>query len=276
MTPISIAFSPCPNDTFLFHAWATGRIAKQFPIQPVLADIQNLNEWALQSKYPLIKISMSCLGHILDDYHLLPVGCALGSGVGPKLIAKKGLQLDQLSGCTVAIPGKNTTAGLLYDWLLPKPAKKVFSTYDQIAPMIASGQVDAGVIIHETRFTFQNLGLEEIADLGQLWEVKYKMPLPLGGIAMRRDLSQDTQQGWIKALQESLLFAWLNPQASANYVLKFSQEKNPKVVGQHISTYVTQETFQLSSEGISSIDTFLKLAREKGQIPAHPLPWLAE
>lgn len=275
MQKIPVAFSPCPNDTFLFHAWVSGRVAKQFPIQPVLADIQHLNEWALQDKYPLIKISISCLGHVLEHYHLLPVGCALGHGVGPKLIAKKNLKLDQLAHCTVALPGKNTTAALLYDLLLPSSAKKIFTSYEQIAPMIARGEVDAGVIIHETRFTYQNLGLKEVVDLGELWTERYHSPLPLGGIAARRDLSQDTLQGMIQALRESLLCAWMDPQGASKYVLELSQEKDPKVVGQHISTYVTQETFQLSNEGISSIDTMLKLSREQNLIPPCNQPWMA-
>ncbi len=276
MSKLPVAFSPCPNDTFLFHAWAKGRVGKQVPIEPILADIQNLNERAIEGKYPLVKVSMHCLGHILDRYHLLPVGCALGHALGPKLIAKKGFRLEQLTESTIAIPGRDTTANLLCHLLLPPAKKKIFTSYNQIVPMIASGEVDAGVIIHETRFTFVGLGLYELADLGALWEEKYQIPLPLGGLAVQRNLAPDLLQNIIQTLQESLLSAWLDPQASANYVLKWSQEKDPRVVGQHIATYVTQETFRLSPQGVSSIDTLLRMGRESGHMPPCAFPWMAQ
>ncbi len=137
------------------------------------------------------------------------------------------------------------------------------------------GEVDAGVIIHETRFTFMHLGLQELCDLGMMWEEKYRTPLPLGGIAAHRNLAPDLLESIIKSLQESLISAWLDPHASSDYVMQWSQEKDPKVAAQHISTYVTQETWQLSPKGISSIDTLLKLARERGLMPSCSLPWMA-
>ena len=275
MEKLSAAFSLCPNDTFLFHAWATGRVGKQIPLRPVLSDIQNLNEWALQEKYPLIKVSMHCFGQIQNHYQLLPVGCALGHGLGPKLVSKVPFALSQMTDKVVAIPGKDTTASLLCHLLLPDPKKTIYTTYDQIVPLIQQDKADAGIIIHETRFTFQSLGLAELADLGTLWEKTYNSPLPLGGIAVHRNLNSPSLQNIIKALQESLLCAWLDPQASASYAMERSLEKDPKVVGQHISTYVTQETFQLSSVGISAVDALLKLSREKGLMPLCSLPWMA-
>ena len=162
MTNLKVAFSPCPNDTFIFHAWLKGLISSPINIQPVLEDVQTLNELAMQKRYPVSKISCYCLGLIEDEYQMLSSGAALGYGCGPKIIAKDKFPLEELGSKRIAIPGRQTTAHFLLDLLAPKPIEKRFCSYNEIADLIRSGAVDCGLIIHESRFTFAAQGFNEI------------------------------------------------------------------------------------------------------------------
>ncbi len=273
---LPIAYSPCPNDTFLFHAWATGLVGQEYPISPVLADVQHLNEWAQQKKYPVSKVSMHCLGHILNDYVLLPSGCALGYSCGPKIIASKAFDIRNIASKRIAIPGRDTTAHLLFNVLLDPATEKHFCTYDQVLRMIRSGLVDCGLIIHETRFTFQDSGFVEIADLGDLWESRYHLPLPLGGIVAKRSLGQETLNDISAIIQASLKLAYQDPQCSRDYVFMHSIEKEPEVIRKHIELYVNQDTLGLTEKGRAAIDKLLQLAREHDLIPPNTNNWLFE
>ncbi len=274
--PLPIAFSPCPNDTFLFHAWATGLVGKEMPIIPTLADVQHLNEGALKGIYPISKVSIYTAGLIRDYYVLLPTGCALGHSCGPKIIAKKPFTLSQMGSKRIAIPGIDTTAHLLFNVLIEPAAEKIFCRYDEVTELVRSGIVDCGLIIHETRFTFERDGFVEIADLGAIWEQRYALPLPLGGIVAKRSLGQETLTSLNTYLQASLRYARQHPHASMSYILEHSMEKDPQVVQQHIDLYVNDETANLSAKGQAAIDTLFRLGQERHLLPTSSQHWLFE
>lgn len=243
---MKIAISPCPNDTFLFAPWILGHIGK--PPSVTFADIQQLNLWALEKKFPLIKISIATLPY-LTDYELLPVGTALGFHVGPKIIARKNYTLNDLAHLKVAVPGKQTTAHLLLQKLCPEPQKKHFCLFHEISDLLKNGTVDAGVIIHESRFTFESEGFVEIADLGELWHERFGLPLPLGGLALLKNHPQRLEI--IEILQQSYDYAYAHSDRLMPYIMKHAQY--PDVVLSHIKTYVNSETRELSQKGLEAI-----------------------
>ena len=251
---MKVAISPCPNDTFLFHAWIAGHVGKEIPPQVVFADIQHLNEWALKEAYPLIKLSFPCFAKVAHAYQLLPIGSALGYNCGPKLISKTFFPLSQLPQKRVAIPGKNTTAHLLLSNLLPNPKEKIFCLYNDITDLIEKQIADCGVIIHESRFTFQQVGFHEIVDLGEMWHQQKKIPLPLGGIAIARTTPKPVKERIITILRASLKHAQTAPDDLLPFILHHSQEKDSVTVHKHIQTYVNRETEQLSTNGKRAIE----------------------
>lgn len=257
---MKLAFSPCPNDTFLFHAAIHGLVPFEEPLEATLADIETLNEWALHGKYPVTKVSFPVMREIQAEYALLPVGAALGFGVGPKLIAKKRLLLSDIPHLRIAIPGRHTTAYFLLRTLLEEPKEAHFCLYNQIFKLINEGDVDAGLIIHEQRFTFASSGFYEIADLGALWEERTSLPLPLGCIAAKRQLGQARIGSLATLLKKSLLYAYAHPAASASYIQQHAQERDPLVIQRHIETYITKETLQLSSEGVKAVEKILLIS----------------
>jgi len=251
------ALSPCPNDTFLFHAWIEGVVGQELPIVPSFADIQQLNLWALQATYPLIKLSFPCFSKVVEKYQLLPIGSALGFHCGPKIVAKKLFPLNELSQKKVAIPGKETTAHFLMERLLGSHKAKRFCLYHEVFSLIEKGEVDCGLIIHESRFTFQEAGCVEIVDLGELWHRQTHLPLPLGGLAIARSLPDATKAKVIDILHASLASARTLPNRCISFILKHSQEKDRDIVKKHIDLYVNQETEHLSEKGIESIEQLL-------------------
>jgi 1,4-dihydroxy-6-naphthoate synthase len=260
MTKVAVAFSPCPNDTFLFHAWVQRLVPSALEISPVFGDIEQLNEWALEGRYPVTKISTACLPQVTHLYRLLPVGSALGFNCGPKIIAKTPFSLSELSSKRVAVPGKHTTAHCLLNLFAPSPHKKHFCLFHETADLIDNGAVDAGVIIHEQRFTFKQKGFVEIADLGELWHQHTALPLPLGSIVVRKDVGDDAFEEISHSLKSSLEYAWNHPHASEHYVSMHSQEKDLVVIKKHIQTYVNAETLQLSAQGYEAIQQLIPIA----------------
>lgn len=254
---MKVALSPCPNDTYLFHAWIEGFVGQDIPPDAVFADIQKLNESALTDTFSLIKLSFHSLSRLWHAYQLLPVGSALGNHCGPKIISKMPFSLEELPTKTIAVPGEGTTAHLLLERLLPPAKKKVFCLYHEIVSLVDQGIADCGVIIHESRFTFQTLGFVEIADLGEMWYEETLAPLPLGGLAISRRVPDATKKRIVAILRESLRYAQVNPQSSLPFILHHSQEKEEISVRKHIATYVTEETDQLSTMGIKAIETLL-------------------
>ena len=249
----SIGISPCPNDTFALYALFNESIT-DLVLDVSIQDLQQLNQRAQKKELDIVKVSMFQFSKLLDDYILLPVGCALGHNVGPKIIGKT--FATSFEDKCIAFAGKDTTAHFLFD-LFFTCKEKVFCPYFEITQKIQDGTVDYGVIIHETRFTFESLGLVECYDLGALWEKRFCLPLPLGGIVAKRNLVD--LEKITKSLFSSLQYAKKYCKKTMEFVLKHSIEKDPEVVKKHIETYVTQETQMLTPIGIQAIQCFLEL-----------------
>lgn len=258
---IPVAFSSCPNDTFLFHAWVHNLIDAR--CEPSLHDIEQLNQLAIKRRFPLIKVSFGCLPLLLENYAMLPVGAALGHGCGPLIVAREPFDLSDLSTKRIAIPGEHTTAHLLLQTLAPEPLEKHFCLYHEIDDLLHAGTVDCGLIIHEQRFTHP---FHLIADLGALWEERFALPIPLGCLVADKSLGHEKLEQLTTTLRASLQYAWDNPEASADYVRTHAQDKDPVVIHQHIDTYVTEETLNLSPTGRKAINHLLNHAKHTNHL----------
>jgi 1,4-dihydroxy-6-naphthoate synthase len=254
MPTIDLGFSPCPNDTFIFDALVNHKIdTKGYDFKLHLEDVQTLNEWALEGKLPYSKISYGVWPKLKDQYQLLQSGGALGKGVGPLLIYK-GMQPDA-STMRVAIPGRDTTAHLLFSLAFPEVTNKVFLVFNEIEDAVLSGKVDAGVIIHENRFTYAARGLTQWMDLGQYFETSFNAPIPLGGIIARKDQPQETIQLMDRLIQESVAYAFKNSyQTLPEFVQCHAQEMSEQVMRQHIDLYVNDFSIQMGEVGKNAID----------------------
>lgn len=264
---VSLAISPCPNDTFVFHALVGGLVPDAPAVDVTYADIDETNNLALRSTVDLIKVSYAALPWLRPYYTLLPCGGALGRGCGPLLLAR---QERDLTDATVAVPGDRTTAYLLFRlWAAAgrkRPARIEVVPFHEIMPGVADGRYDAGLVIHEARFTYPKYGLVALVDLGEWWEEDTGLPIPLGAILARRDkIDAPAAADWIRA---SLRHAWADPAASQEYVLSHAQEMDPEVVKQHIALYVNEFTLDLGDEGRAAVDTLLR--RAATEIPGWP------
>lgn len=269
LPPLSLGFSPCPNDTFIFHALVHGQVADAPAFAPVLLeDVETLNTWALAGKLAVTKLSFHALGHVLDRYLLLTAGAALGRGCGPLLVARRPLPPEELPGLRIAIPGKLTTAALLLRLFAPTGAEPVVMRFDRIMPAVAAGEVDAGVIIHESRFTYQQHGLHLVRDLGAWWEETTGHPIPLGGIAVKRELGRERILAVEAAIRQSLRQARQAPERAMPYIRRHAGELADPVIRDHINLYVNDFSLNLGSEGRAAIGEFLLRARSAGIIPA--------
>ncbi|MEH1129159.1 1,4-dihydroxy-6-naphthoate synthase [Micromonospora sp. CPCC 206061] len=251
---LSLAISPCPNDTFVFHALVHGLVPGAPPVDVTYADVDVTNTAAEKGEYDLVKVSYAALPWLLDKYELLPCGGALGRGCGPLVVTQPGR--TSIEGATVAIPGERTTAYLLFrHWAAEKSAKIEVAPFHEIMPGVAAGRFDAGLVIHEARFTYQRHGLTALADLGEWWEAKTGLPIPLGAILARRGVVDPAAAAeWIRA---SVRHAWGNPEASRDYVLSHAQEMERDVVDQHIALYVNEFTADLGDEGHAAVEALL-------------------
>ena len=279
MQPLRLAYSPCPNDTFIFHAWVQGLLADAPPVVERLEDIDTLNGLAAAGSADVIKVSFYALGRLRDRYSLLHSGGALGRGCGPLIVARKDSPLrpgdatggtaslaDELSHVRVAIPGELTTAALLSGLFTGSGRRRVVMPFDRIMPAVVAGEVDAGVIIHEGRFTFGSHGLRRLVDLGEWWESTTGLPIPLGGIAVSRALDPATQRQVDRTVRESVTYARAHPDASMEYVAAHSQEIDPAVCQAHIDLYVSDATVDYGPEGEEAIERLLSAARDAGLI----------
>lgn len=267
--PLSLGYSPCPNDTFIFYGLVHGKIdtGEVNYESPYLEDVETLNGWALQSRLDITKLSCNALGHVLDEYCLLSAGSALGRGCGPLLIARDSRDVQSLKTRRIAIPGRFTTAALLLQMLLPGCTELVEMRFDLIMPALLKGDVDGGVIIHESRFTYQQQGLVCLQDLGQWWEDLTGLPIPLGSIAARRSLGEATIGAIDRAIRDSVTYSFDNPDLSMEYIRTHSQELEPEVVRNHIDLYVNDYSRDLGEEGFAAIEEFLARGREAGALP---------
>ncbi len=268
--PLSLGFSPCPNDTYIFNALVHGFISPrrvQF-LPPLLEDVETLNDWALQSRLHLTKLSFHALGHVLDRYALLHAGAALGWGCGPLLITAGRKPLSELSHWKIALPGRLTTAALLLRLYAPACDDLVVLRFDRIMEALVRGEVDGGVIIHESRFTYQELGLQCVQDLGQWWESSTGLPIPLGCIAAQRALAEDIHQDINAAIAASIHWADAHPDETLPYIRAHSQEMAPEVVNSHIGLYVNAYSKDLGEDGLHAVRELLRRGAELGLFPA--------
>jgi 1,4-dihydroxy-6-naphthoate synthase len=262
--PLETAFSPCPNDTFVFHAWVHGLLEGAPAVHVTYADIDVTNTAAERGEFEVVKVSYAALPWLLDMYRLLPSGGALGRGCGP-LVLTRG-DVPDLAGRTVAVPSERSTAYLLFRlWArAQQPARVDVIPFNQIMPAVRDGAYDAGLVIHEARFTYPGFGLTALADLGEWWERDTGLPIPLGAILARRDQDIDLLARTVRA---SVEYAWANPHASRQYVAEHADEMSPDVQRQHIELYVNEFTRDLGEEGYAAVDSLLHRAREAGLVP---------
>ncbi|GEB32157.1 MULTISPECIES: 1,4-dihydroxy-6-naphthoate synthase [Brevibacillus] len=279
---MKIAFSPCPNDTFVFHAWAHGLIPGAPELDIMYADIDITNTLATRAEGPeVMKISYAALPWVLDKYALLPCGGALGRGCGPLVLTQgdSGASANdpaRLSGKRVAVPSERSTAYLLFRlWAAQNVpggvGEIVVMPFHEIMPAVRDGKIDAGLVIHEARFTYQNYGLSLMTDLGNWWEADTNLPIPLGAIIARRSMDLESLANWTRA---SVEYAWANPTASEEYVMCHAQELSVEVAKAHIDLYVNEFTRDLGEDGYAAITALLGRAAEEGLVPRFDLSLL--
>lgn len=274
---LSLGYSPCPNDTFLFYALAHGIVplpGLQKP--PLLTDVETLNGLVRNSRLAISKISCHALGHVRRDYALLRSGAALGRGCGPLLVARQDFDPAALSTSRIAIPGNLTTASLLLRLWQPNCRNPICLPFDRIIPAICAGQVDAGLIIHEERFTFVQHGLSELVDLGIWWQELTGLPLPLGAIVAQRQLGSEKITAIEKSIAASLLYARRNPDEPVAYIQQHAQELTAGAIEEHIALYVNDFTLNLGTEGLAAIEELLGRAAKAELIPPQEGPLLME
>ncbi|MBC7644889.1 MAG: 1,4-dihydroxy-6-naphthoate synthase [Thermoleophilia bacterium] len=262
MTELSFGFSPCPNDTFAFHALAEKIVGGPLTVRPVMDDIEALNRRAHHGELELTKLSFGALAALGDEYVPLRAGAALGRGVGPLVVAREAVSLTDAAAGPIAIPGRDTTAFLLLKLAVGEALGEVIELrYDEVLGAVQRGDVAAGLIIHESRFTYADHGLVKVADLGEWWEAHTGMPVPLAAICARRDVDVATRNLAEQALRASVEHAFAHPDASAAFVRANAQEMSADVCRQHIDLYVNEFTIDLGDEGLAAIDALLKAAQ---------------
>ena len=258
---LSLGFSPCPNDTFIFDALINGKIdTYDINFKILMEDVETLNQRAMHAELDMTKLSYAALAHCSENYKLLQSGSALGSGVGPLVISKKE-NLEITESSSVAIPGKFTTAHFLFGMKYSFVKNKIEMPFNEIEAAVLSGKVDAGVIIHENRFTYQLKGLHKVIDLGEFWETTTQLPIPLGGIVVKKSLPIAIQQQLEKIMFDSVAFAFAHPESSKKFVAQYAQEMSPAVMQQHIDLYVNEYTKSLGEKGNAAVNYFSSIKR---------------
>ena len=267
MQSLTLGFSPCPNDTFIFDALVHNRLGIDLSVQERLEDVETLNRLVLAGELDVSKISFHLLGHVRDNYILLRSGGALGRGCGPLIVARNHFDIAELPAKRIAIPGRYTTAALLLKLYNPSITDVRIMPFYSIMSAVAAGEVDAGVIIHESRFTYASHGLFCLEDLGEWWERETGHPIPLGGIVARRSLGLDMIRKIENAIKQSVEYAFSHPNDSLPYIRAYAQEMNETVMRSHIELYVNQFSVQLGAEGESAVGDLLARAQGVGIIP---------
>lgn len=265
MKSLTIGFSTCPNDTFIFYALIKNKIKDcDLNFSETLADIETLNELAFKGNLDVTKLSYHAFGHLVNDYILLRSGSALGRGCGPLLISNHRYEPNELVDKKIAIPGQYTTAAMLLKLYNNQYKNLVAMSFEKIMPAIKEGTVEAGVIIHESRFTYEKEGLVKIVDLGNWWEETTGLPIPLGGIFARRNLGKETIAAVDSCIKKSIEYALLHKEEPMGYIKEYAQELSDDVIRQHVDLYVNPFTVDLGDEGIVAIRYLLKMGHEKG------------
>lgn len=258
MSKYSFAFSPCPNDTFMFEAIVNKRIdLKGYEFDIKLDDVAQLNQSAIQGQFDISKISYNAYSLVSDQYQLLKSGSALGHNCGPLLIAKNEIAIEDLGAYTVAIPGLNTTANLLLSLAFPQLVKKKEYIFSDVEDALVKGEVDLGLIIHENRFTYEGRGLVKVKDLGEYWETKTHCPIPLGGIGIKRSIPQEIKEDVEEILKESIRYAFANREIVQPYITCHAQEMDEKVMQSHIDLYVNEQSIVLDNQAKQGIERLI-------------------
>jgi len=269
---LTLGFSPCPNDTFIFDALIHHKIDTEgLDFEVFFDDVETLNQKAVNGELDITKLSFHAFAHVAEQYALLDSGSALGFGVGPLLICKNEELLQpgalENSDLKVAIPGKLTTANFLLGIAHPELTNKVLTVFSDIENAVLTGEVDMGLIIHENRFTYAERGLHKIVDLGSFWENLTGCAIPLGGIVINRNLDAEVQQKVNRILRKSVEFAFANPKSGLSFIREHAQEMEEAVMYKHIELYVNQYSLDLGVEGRKAIDILFDMAQKKGLIP---------
>jgi len=263
---LTLGFSPCPNDTFIFDALVHHKIDTEgLEFEVIFADVEQLNKWAFQRKLDITKLSYNAFTHCVNDYALLDSGSALGNNCGPLLIKKPNTILTKES--KIAIPGKYTTANMLLNIAFPNHQNKVEMLFSEIEDEVINGSIDVGLIIHENRFTYKDKGLEKVKDLGEFWEEETGLPIPLGGIVTNRRLPLATQQKIERLLRKSVEYAFKNKESSSEFIKCHCQEMKKEVVDAHIALYVNNYSISLGKKGRKAVELlFEKSGKESKSI----------
>lgn len=270
---LTLGFSPCPNDTFMFYPLVHGLVATGgLAYRERLEDVETLNQLAHAGELDVSKVSYHAFGHIREEYALLRSGSALGRGCGPLLVASKKCDPGSLRGRTIAVPGRYTTALLLLQLFDPELDTFIIMPFNEIMDAVLNGNVDAGLIIHESRFTYHGFGLHKLLDLGEWWEGETGLPLPLGGIVARRSLGSEMISAVERALKAGVEYARSHPDEATRYIGEHAQEMNPEVCAAHIGLYVNDFSADLGDEGVHAITCLLQRAEQAGIIPASAVP----
>lgn len=277
MRSLSLGYSPCPNDTFIFYALVHGKInTSGLSFREVLEDVETLNKMANRVQLDVTKVSCHAYGNLRNRYCLLRSGGALGKGCGPLLVAREETDIEKLKGGTIAIPGRLTTAFLLLRIFDPSFKENVkVMPFDKIIDSVRSGEADAGLIIHESRFTYKKAGLKEVMDLGRWWEEETGLPIPLGGILARRDLGGDLIQRVEGLIKASIEYAFSNRQETKSYIKRHSQEMEADVIERHIGLYVNNYSLDIGDDGLHAVRELFRRAEENGIIERSSMPLLA-
>ena len=266
---LSLGYSPCPNDTFVFYALVHGQIdTAGLGFKEMLLEVESLNQKALKSELDITKVSFHAFGYLRDAYCLLRAGGAMGRGCGPLVVAKRETSIEGLRGKKIAIPGRLTTAFLLLQLYDPALVADVVAVpFDRIMDAVKGGSVDAGLIIHESRFTYPDYGLFEVMDLGSWWEGDTGLPLPLGCIIAKKGLGSDILQTLETLIRKSVEYAFAHRERTMEYLKAHSQEMEDTVLEQHINLYVNDYSLDLGSEGMAAVEELLKRAESHGIVP---------
>jgi 1,4-dihydroxy-6-naphthoate synthase len=265
---IEIGFSPCPNDTFIFDAMVHGRIDTEgLTFKVTMADVEELNRLAFDHALQVTKLSFHAYAYVFQRYILLNSGSALGSNCGPLLISKKNFSLNEVNRLRIAIPGRYTTANFLMGFAFPDATEKVEMLFSDIEGAVSRGEVDAGVIIHENRFTYAERGFVKLMDLGEHWEQTTGHPIPLGGIAVHRRIDPATRLKLDRVLRRSIEHAMAHPEDSLGFTREHAQEMDPEVMRSHIALYVNDYSLDLGEKGRAAVH-HMYLQGEK--IPGFP------
>jgi len=268
---LSLGFSPCPNDTFIFDAMVHGRIDTEgLEFDYFLTDVEELNKRALTSAVDITKISYHAYAYVAGNYLILDAGSALGHRNGPLLISKRRIGIDELSKLKIAIPGKYTTANLLFSIAWPEVTNKTEYVFSKIEDALLKDEVDAGLIIHETRFTYYKRGLHKLADMGEYWEGLTGLPIPLGAIVIKRDIPEDIALKVNRVVRRSLEYAYKDSFASYDFVAGNAREMDSTVMNNHIKLFVNEYSLDLGSKGREAIVELFRMARQKDVIPLLP------